>query len=299
MSHHHDAKADAEALHKAMKGTGTDEKALISIIGTRSKEDLHHVAKEYHDHFKASLENDIKGDTSGNFEELLVLRVKSKVEVRKWLLTKATKGAGTAEKYLIDVLAPATNEEVIEIYQNDPTTIANVLNDVSHGNFSKVIHEVLKGKRHENIDDGDADKIAEKLYKAGEGKFGTDEDTFNAVISTHGPHALAKISHHYHKHHKHSLEDAIKKETSGHYEDLLVGLTKPPLVYYADRLFAATHGIGTDEHALNFIFGILSKHELKEVTKLVKERHNKGLEDLVKGDTSGNYRDLLMTLVHH
>jgi len=294
MSHKH----DAEALHKAMKGAGTDEKALIDIIGHRSKEDLQKIAHEYHEQFKAKLENDIKGDTSGNFEELLVLRILPKVEVRKWLLTKATKGAGTAEKYLIDVLAPANNHEVIDVYQNDPTTIAKVLNDVSHGNFSKVVHEVLKGKRDEgHPDDHKAKEYAEQIFKAGEDKIGTDEDTFNKIITTLGPNYLSKIDHFYQEKHKHTLELAIKKETSGAYEDLLVGLTKPPLVYYADRLFSALHGAGTDEHALNFVFGILDKHEFKEVSKLVHDRHKKSLEEMVKSDTSGNYRDLLVALM--
>jgi hypothetical protein len=295
MSH---AKDDAEKLFKAMKGAGTDEKALIEVIGHRSKEDLHKIAQEYKEHHKEDLVHAIRGDTSHNFEELLVLRVLPRVEVRKWLLTRATKGAGTAEKYLVDVLAPATNAEVLEVYQNDPTTIARVLNDVSHGDFAKVIHEVLKGKRDEgHPDDHKAKEYAEKLYKAGEGKWGTDENVFVQTLTTLGPHYLHAVSQHYEKEHKHSLAVAIQKETSGHFEDLLVGLTKTHLEYYADRLFSAMHGAGTDEHALNFIFGILSHHEIKEVAKLLNERHKRSLDEMVKSDTSGTHRDLLVALM--
>jgi len=288
---------DADVIHKAIKGLGTDEKTIIKIVGHRTKEQLRHIAHEYHSRHKNDLVKDIKGDTSGNFEEVLVMRFSSPDECRKWLLKKATKGAGTAEKYLIDVFAPATNEEILGLYQYDPQVITDVLNDVSSGNFSKVLREVLKGKRDNHVDEGQAEKDAERLYKAGEGKLGTDEDVFNDIFSHHGPNYLAKVDHYYSHKHKHTLETAVKKETSGNYEDLLVGLLKPKYVYYADRLFTSMKGLGTDEHALNHIMGILDLHELKEVAKIFHQRHNKSLADFVKGDTSGDYRELLLALL--
>jgi len=292
---------DAEIIHKAIKGAGTDEKAIIGIIGHRTKAQCQMIAQAFHHHHKETLEHALAGDTSYNFKETLLWRVEPKVEVRKALLNKATKGAGTAERYLIDVLAPATNAEILEVYQNDPQTIANVLNDVSHGNFSKVIRELLKGKRQEweQIDEGAAAAVAERFYKAGEGKLGTDEHAFNEILTTHGPLFLERVNAHYQSHHKHTLETAIKKETSGHYEDLLVALTKPPYVYYADRLYQAMHGLGTDERAINFIFGILDLHELAIVKQIFEQRHGKPLETFIKGDTSGHYEDLLVALLHN
>ena len=41
------AKEDAETLHKAMKGLGTNEKMLISVFGYRSREHLQQVQVEY------------------------------------------------------------------------------------------------------------------------------------------------------------------------------------------------------------------------------------------------------------
>jgi len=295
----HDYKADAAALHKALKGAGTDEKTLINIIGSRSKEELQHISKEYEAAYKHSLVKDVEGDTSYNFKELLMWRLLPAEEVRRQLLVKATKGAGTTEKYLVDVFGPATNQEVIRLYQHDPSVVAAVLNDVSHGNFAKVIKELLKGKRDENmyVDDNAAAQAAEQLYKAGEGKLGTDEDTFNAIITKHNPAFLQRVSQIYAQKHKHPIETAIKKETSGNYEDILVALVQFPLVFYADRLYKAMHGLGTDERALNYVFGILSRQEMHEVARLFQERHKDTLEKAVKGDTSGDYRTLLLNLM--
>jgi len=243
---------------------------------------------------------DLKGDTSFNFEELLVLRCLPPVECRKWLISKATKGAGTTEKYLIDAVAPCNNEEIIELYQNDPQSITNILNDVSVGNFAKLLRLMLKGQRAYGIDDSSADTIAEQLYKAGEGRLGTDESVFNNVFASQGPTNLHRIDHYYQQKHKHhGLEKAVKGETSGHYEDLLVACLKEPLIYYADRCSSAIKGLGTDEHALNYIFGLLDLHQLKEVAQIYHQRHSHSLADDVKGDTSGHYRDLLISLLQN
>jgi hypothetical protein len=69
---HYDAQADAAVINKAIKGLGTDEKALNSIFGNRSKAQLQEIAKIYPSHYKNTLEADIRGDTSGNYRDLLV-----------------------------------------------------------------------------------------------------------------------------------------------------------------------------------------------------------------------------------
>jgi len=295
-----DPKADAEVCHKAIKGAGTDEKALISVFGYRSKQQLHEIANEYQAAHGNTLYKDIDGDCSGNFRELMLWLLLPSAGVRKELLKKATKGAGTAEVYLIDALAPATNQEVLDLYQHDPSIVKDVLNDVSHGDFAKVVNELLKGKRDENphIDESEAAAVAEKLYKAGEGKLGTDEDTFTALLTKHGSLFLQKASSLYASKHKHGLEVAIKKETSGYYEDILVALVQTPLQYYAERLFSAMKGLGTDERALNYIFGLLSRHDLHQVAAILHEKHkDKTLEKMVESDCSSYYRDLLLALL--
>jgi len=280
---------------------GTDEKAINEVIGHRSKHELQEIAKAYEHAYKQSLIHDIKGDTSGNYKRLLVSLINTPVQNKKELIEKATAGLGTTEKYLIDVLAPSSNEEILEIYQYDPKSIHAIIDDVSTGNFAKVIDTILKGKRdtRDHIPDEEAKTQSERLFKAGEGKLGTDEKVFNEIITTYNAHALKQISHHYEQKHKHGIEKAIKSETSGCYEDLLVGLLKTKHEYFADRLYDAIAGLGTDDVYLIYAFGVLSKDDLHHVSKIFDERHPKrgGLANAVKGDTSGDYQDLLLKLL--
>jgi len=298
---HHNAQHDAEILHKAIEGMGTDEKAINEVIGHRSKHEVQEIAKAYEHQYKKSLISDIKGDTSGTYKRLLVSLINSPVQNKKELIEKATKGLGTKEKYLIDVLAPSSNQEVLEIYQHDPKCIHAIIDDVSSGNFAKVVDQILKGKRdtRDKIPDDEAKTQSERMFKAGEGKLGTDEKVFNEVITTYSPHALKQISHHYEQKHKHGLEKAIKSETSGDYEDLLVALLKTKHEYFADRLYDAIAGLGTDDTFLIYAFGTLTKDDLKHVAHIFNERHPKrgGLANAVKGDTSGDYGDLLLKIL--
>jgi len=302
MAHSFDPAADAAVLHKAMKGLGTDEKALNSIYGARTKAQLIEIAKSYETQFKHSLEKDIRGDTSGDYQCLLVWLAKTPAEVRCGLLKYATKGAGTAEKYLIEVLASSSNKEILDIYQTDPTAIAAVTNDVSHGDFAKVVTALLKAKRSESADvnEDEAARVAEQLYKAGEAKLGTDEDTFTSVFTTYSTAFLKRVSYHYASKHKKSLEIAVKKETSGDYEDILIALLKTKHEYFADRFWNATHGLGTDDHFLCYALGVLSREDLQHVAQIFKERHpDSSLYKKIADDVSGDYGNLIKAIVPH
>jgi len=244
------------------------------------------------------LEENLKSELSGHFRDLAVGLITSPVTFRIQLLEKATKGPGTRERALIDVLVGCTNEEIREIQQENPRIIAAVLNDVS-GDFKKVLVELLKGTRDQstNVSDEEAQGIAERLYKAGEGKLGTDETVFIDIIARRSPAFLGRVSEFYKAKHKHTLEQAVKSETSGYFEDTLVGLLKPRLTFVADRLFKAMDGAGTDDTCLVYYFSVLPKHELQEVARTFQVRHKKTLAEMIKGDTSGDYRELLLALI--
>jgi len=245
------------------------------------------------------LEENLNSELSGHFRDLAVGLITPNTKVRVKLLDKATKGAGTRERALIDVLVGSTNDDIKGIQQEDPRVIAHVLNDVS-GDFKKILNELLKGTRETDdtpVNDQEAQAVAEKLFKAGEGKLGTDEAVFINVIARRSPAFLARVSDHYKGKHKKDLEHAVKSETSGYFEDTLVGLLKPRLVFIADRLFKAMDGVGTDDTCLIYYFSVLDKHELHEVAKIHQIRHKKTLAEMIKGDTSGDYRGLLTALL--
>eukprot|EP01125_Pyxidicula_operculata_P009406 TRINITY_DN30_c0_g1_i3.p1 TRINITY_DN30_c0_g1~~TRINITY_DN30_c0_g1_i3.p1 ORF type:complete len:454 (+),score=134.94 TRINITY_DN30_c0_g1_i3:33-1394(+) len=292
---------DALTLKEAFRGLGTDDSVVISIFAHRSKEQLYAIAQSYQQQFGKTLEHAVRSETSGNYCRLLLGLMNNRTNLRRELLRYATKGAGTAERYLIDVLTPASNGEISDIYRTDPKCIDMVLSDVSLGNFAKIIRRLLTASRDENpyIDDNLASNVSEVIYRAGEGRLGTDDSTFVDTFSKYSANFLQRVSQIYVTRHKHhSLEQAIKKETSGSYKSALVALIKPRYLYYADRLHKAMIGLGTDDHALVYIFSLLTKAELRQVATLFQQKRGKTLESMIKGDTSGNYEKLLRALLH-
>ena len=64
--------SEAELLHHAMKGLGTDEDLLIDLMCSKTASELKLVADEFGFRYKESLKSWIQDDTSGDFRKLLV-----------------------------------------------------------------------------------------------------------------------------------------------------------------------------------------------------------------------------------
>ncbi|NXT90772.1 ANXA8 protein, partial [Anhinga rufa] len=65
-------KYDAKELHDAMKGIGTSEDVIIEILASRTKAQIKEIIKAYKEEYGSDLEEDIKSETSGYFEQILV-----------------------------------------------------------------------------------------------------------------------------------------------------------------------------------------------------------------------------------
>ncbi|XP_051927597.1 annexin A2 isoform X1 [Hippocampus zosterae] len=63
---------EAYRLHQAMAGLGTDEETLLEILCTRSSEKLRCISAAFQQMYKKDLEKEAKGETSGDFANLIV-----------------------------------------------------------------------------------------------------------------------------------------------------------------------------------------------------------------------------------
>jgi hypothetical protein len=61
-----------ETDESSLQGIGTSEKILIEIMCTRSNQQIQAIKAEYDKMYKRDLEADLKSETGGNFEKLLV-----------------------------------------------------------------------------------------------------------------------------------------------------------------------------------------------------------------------------------
>ena len=61
-----------QVINESVVGLGTDEESLNRAIVNRAEIDMIKIREEYSTLFKTSLEDDVKGDTSGDYKDFLL-----------------------------------------------------------------------------------------------------------------------------------------------------------------------------------------------------------------------------------
>ncbi|KAK2501570.1 hypothetical protein MC885_011871, partial [Smutsia gigantea] len=278
--------ADAEAIRKAIRGIGTDEKALISILTERPNAQRQLVVKEYQAAYGKELKDDLKGDLSGHFEHLMVALVTSPAVFDAKQLKKSMKGAGTNEAALIEILTTRTSRQLKEISQAYYTVYKKSLGDdissETSGDFRKALLT-----------------LADILYNAGENRWGTDEDKFTEILCLRSFPQLKLTFDEYRNISQKDIEDSIKGELSGHFEDLLLAIVhcaRNMPAFLAERLHQALKGAGTDEFTLNRIMVSRSEIDLLDIRAEFKKHYGYSLYSAIKSDTSGDYEVTLLKI---
>lgn len=292
------AAADAEALYKSMKGIGTDDKVLSNIVATRSRDQLQQIKKAFESKYSKTLASFIKGDTSGQYEELLIALVDDKHDYDAFLVNHAIKGLGTNDEELIEVLCTRNNVDIIGMKQSYQKLYKqemekDVVGDTS-GDYRDLLVSLLKANRNEasppNVEE--AKKDAQALYNAGEGKIGTNEKVFIDILSTRSFPQLYTINQCYSQLTQHSLEHGIAKETSFNFKKALITLLTPREEYFATQILVSIKGTGTDDHKLIRNISYLSTYPMlfKAVNAYYMHKNKHNIANDVGGDTSGWYK---------
>ncbi|XP_007165654.1 annexin A3 isoform X2 [Balaenoptera acutorostrata] len=299
------ASVDAEAIHKAIRGIGTDEKTLISILTERSNAQRQLIAKEYQAAYGKELKDDLKGDLSGHFKCLMVALVTPPAVFDAKQLKKSMKGTGTNEDALIEILTTRTSRQMKEIGQAYYTVYKKSLGDEisseTSGDFRKALLTLADGRRDEGlkVDEQLAKEDAQILYNAGENKWGTDEDTFTEILCLRSFPQLKLTFDEYRNISQKDIEDSIKGELSGHFEDLLLAIVccaRNTPAFLAKRLHQALKGAGTDEFTLNRIMVSRSEIDLLDIRAEFKKQYGYSLHSAIKSDTSGDYAITLVKI---
>ena len=294
---------DAEALHKAMKGLGTDDKVLIDIFTHRPRKHLQQVKAVFKQQYKKSLEDWIKGDCSGNFEKILLALCEERTELKCDYLHKATAGLGTDEEVLVEILCPASDEELKKLNETykklHKTDLTSLIKSEISGDFKNLMVEHLKANRpHDgDVDDARAHADAEALYSAGEGKLGTNEAVFIDILTKRNRAHIQRVCRHYEQKTGHTLEKAVAKETSGDFRNALLALIAPEAEYHSRLFHDAMAGAGTKDEKLIRLLTTLTKKQLKAADEVYTKRHQKTLHTAIKGETSGSYEKVALGLI--
>uniref|UniRef100_A0A8C4YBD4 Annexin n=1 Tax=Gopherus evgoodei TaxID=1825980 RepID=A0A8C4YBD4_9SAUR len=249
------------------------------------------------------LEEVLKGELSGNFEKTALALLDRPCEYDARELRKAMKGAGTDESVLIEILCTRVNKVcgclAAVIYLPCRTALTSVYTSPLPSR-----RNVRPANRDEGLEINAelAGQDAKDLYEAGEGCWGTDELVFNVVLAKRNYMQLRATFQAYEKvSFGKDIEDAIKSETSGDLEKAfltLVRCARDCQGYFATRLYEAMKGAGTEEETLIRILVTRAEIDLQTIKEKFHKMYNKSLVEAIKSDTSGDFRKLLVSLLH-
>jgi hypothetical protein len=301
-----DIKAACEKIQEACLGLGTDEGALIDVLGPRSAEDRALIGYCYKEQFGNTLQEQIKSEVGGDFGYLMRLACMSLPEAEAYVLYHAMKGMGTSESLMYPILLGRSDEEMdclkqtfFDMYNTD---LGVTMNDDLSGDFKAVCmlaiqSPIVEYKSSFHTRDK-ATKDAEVLYNAGEGKWGTDEGSFIKILLTSPKEHIAHMNEVYQEKYKNTIVGAIESEFGGTATKALVFFVRMALEPYnalAELFESAMKGIGTDEKSLSS--SVIRYHQyLDKICQSYQSKYNKSLLERIEGETKGNYGRLILSI---
>ncbi|KAF4071554.1 hypothetical protein AMELA_G00274800 [Ameiurus melas] len=301
------ANADAEALFKAMKGLGTDEAAILNLLTARSNAQRQQIRAAYKTLHGKDLMQELKSELTGKFETLILALLETPTMYDVKCLKHAIKGAGTSEKVLIHILASRTCNEIQEInkaYKQEygKSLEEDVTGDTA-GAFRQMLVILLQASRQQGVQEALVQSDAKTLFEAGEKKFGTDEEQFVTILGNRSAEHLRRVFAEYMKLSGFQIEESIKRETSGHLQEVLLAVVtcaRSVPTYLADCLHKAMkpspQGAGTDDKTLIEIMVSRSEIDMLDIRAEFRRMFATSLYKMIKGDTSGDYSKTLLLL---
>jgi annexin A7/11 len=209
---------DADALRKAMKGFGTDERTLISVLSNKDPLQINLIRQSFNYRHRRTLETDIKSETSGYFEDALVALARGPLLQDIHVLRNALEGMGTKENDLNDVLLGRSNADLVAIKNSYQQTFHRSLeNDLKSDLSMKTERHfmmVIAANRAEDsapVIPQQIDQDVLDIYRATEGKVGTDELLVCNILTSRNDAQIRAIAHTYEQKYRRSLETVIIK----------------------------------------------------------------------------------------
>ncbi|KAL7935321.1 Annexin [Trichoderma chlorosporum] len=304
-----DGTADAQALRTAMKGFGTDEKTLINVLSRKDPLQIEVIRSTYERTFKRRLVEDIKSETRSWFEFGLVQLCRGPLLADVHNLFDAIAGPGTKEVVLNDILLSRSNADMRAIKSAYQQIFRRSLENDVKGELSFKTERhfliVLAANRAEDSAPVIPQQVEEdvmNIYKATEGKVGTDEILVCSILSNRSDNQIRAIAHTYRQKFNRDLDAVIQSEFSGHMKEALLFQLRHAVDKYmhaAKLLEDSMAGLGTKDHLLisRTIRFHWDRNELANVKGAYQHRYKKSLAARIRGETSGDYRNLMIACV--
>ncbi len=224
---------DCDQLRAAMKGAGTNEDTLIEIIGSRSAPQLAAIKAKYQQKFNRDLEADVKKETHGTLEHLLVSLLQGSrgtnprpdvnrmaavaQEIYKAGEAKLGTDESTFNKYFC-TLSPYELAAMAQQYHKmSGHTILQAIDKEFHGDSKKALRTIVYATL------SPSEYFATRVNDAIKG-WGTNDHLLIRILITRDEIDMPQIKQYYKQLYGKDMVEAIKSDISGDYQKLMIEL---------------------------------------------------------------------------
>ena len=216
-----------------MKGAGTNEDTLIEIIASRDNQQLAAIKQCYNAKYKRNLEDDIKSETHGTLQHLLIALLQGKrsfnpnpdqarcAAIAKEIFDAGEAKLGTDEsafnKYFVS-LSPMEMACVAQHYHKlTGHTILEAIDKEFHGDSKKALRTIVYATL------SPSEYFATRVKDAIKG-FGTKDTLLIRILVSRDEIDMPQIKQYYKQLYGKDMVQDIKSDISGDYQKLMVEL---------------------------------------------------------------------------
>ncbi|KAJ5905664.1 uncharacterized protein N7473_002580 [Penicillium subrubescens] len=304
-----DFRAEADALRKAMKGFGTDEKVLIKVLSRLDPLQMAGVRATYTKYIGRDLYKDVESETGGYLEQGLLAVIEGPLMYDVACAREAVKGAGTKEWLLNDILLGRSNADLHAIQAAYQRTYHRQLSQDVQDDLSfktaELFKNVLRAARNEDsvpLNPHAIEAEVRTLHDSTAARVVNNISEVTGIFARSSNAELREIDRAFQARYHTPLDKHVEKEFSGHMEDALLHMLRTatdPAMRDAILLEECMAGMGTkDEKLVVRVVRVHWDRQHKEMVKRAyRHRFGKDLITRVREETSGDYEKLMVALL--
>nr|CAB3465402.1 unnamed protein product [Digitaria exilis] len=304
------ATEDAENIRKAVQGWGTDEKALIEILGHRTAAQRAEIAMAYEGLYNETLLDRLHSELSGDFRSAMMLWTMDPAARDAKLAHKALKKKGDRHVWvLIEVACASSPDHLVAVRKAYRAAYsASLEEDVAAcqlysdplRNF--LVRLVTAYRYSGELVDGElATAEAAELHGAVvAGKQLLQVGDVVRILGSRSKPQLRATFERFRQEYGMAFDDVLEERRSDQLAAMLktaVWCLVSPEKHFAEVTRSSIVGLGTDEESLTRAIVSRAEIDMQKVKEEYKVMYRKTVTSDVNGDTSDYYNGILLTLV--